>query len=560
MKKRLETGELCFYVVAACLGLAVFGGDYWVEGTGLSPLAFTAPKEWLVGLLAALVPLAVLFSKEKKVKFVWLDAAVAAAAGLVLLSWAVNGVSFSLAFPFLLQILVFLALYTAGAQLARNAGRARRIDTLLIFLAVAVATGALLESLNVISSLAPTRKPASFLGNRNSVAAFVGAVLPILAVRAFLKPSRVWLAALVVCEMVIFVCRSRTYWMALLVTATLGIALASWRSKERKDMDGRPVALALSLGLALLLSAALPWSGLDWKESSPLAATASRLLDYTSGTGKDRADQIRLSVAMWQDNPFLGMGPGTWRSEAPRYARKVPGVGFPQVSGLRSATSDWMRLLAEGGILSVLVWMTGILYLMEAAMKPSRKFEPESMGHVLALFVLCLAGFTDFPLLRMPTFALFAVLMGMLRRYGEPLKAVSFNLPLKAFAGTAAAALVVVSVLRMLASQEVFHRPGLETPPLAKRGITLPYESSLLVRQWLTSDRCPQLNGEVRNLLVDYPYEPPLLVFAGGCGLQAGYSEAAKMFYERALEISPGDERARAAMNFLDRSRSPASP
>ena len=63
------------------------------------------------------------------------------------------------------------------------------------------------------------------------------------------------------------------------------------------------------------------------------------------------------TIEIIKDNPLLGVGPGNWRKELPKYSLKDT-IGQKGDKFVQRPHSDFLWFFAEGGVLS------GILYLL----------------------------------------------------------------------------------------------------------------------------------------------------------------------------------------------------
>jgi hypothetical protein len=103
----------------------------------------------------------------------------------------------------------------------------------------------------------------------------------------------------------------------------------------------------IAVAAALLLP-----NTLEWKSDSPYLESVRGMVNYQQGSGKGRLVQYGNSLRMMTTNPILGVGPGNWSVEYPRYASRSD----PSMSNTDDGTtanpwpsSDWVAFAAERG-------------------------------------------------------------------------------------------------------------------------------------------------------------------------------------------------------------------
>ncbi|HET6764097.1 MAG TPA: O-antigen ligase family protein [Longimicrobiaceae bacterium] len=253
-----------------------------------------------------------------------------------------------------------LVVLWAARSLAR-AGWERALAWSAAAAAAAVAGTVLLESYGGVVLSLPGRVPGGALGHRNSAAHLLVLSLPVLmmlAVRAARAPAR-WLAAAVIAMAAasIVLSRSRGAWLAVIALGVLALLMALFRRRAGAPLLAPGLRAALA-GLAVGAAAAvvLP-NQLHWSESSPEAETLRHLTDYSSGSGQGRLVQYARTMRMVADHPWLGVGPGNWMVEYPRYA--APGDPSYRPRALvptnRLPQGDWTGLAAERGLPALLL-------------------------------------------------------------------------------------------------------------------------------------------------------------------------------------------------------------
>lgn len=224
------------------------------------------------------------------------------------------------------------------------------------------------------------RVPGGTLGNRNRLAHLVVFGTPTLFFVAFQVRSAVSFAGIAgLCAMnsaLILLSRSRAAWLALLVVVATGLIVLVIRIYVSEALCRRTRCRLAVLSLAILggalLALFLP-NRLEWVSPSPYRDSAATLLEYRTGTGAGRMIEYRNTLRMIVHHPWLGVGPGNWRIEYPRYATEEdPNVGDGIVPVRRYPQSEWIGGTAERGIPAMLMmwvffaaiacrWLRGIV-------------------------------------------------------------------------------------------------------------------------------------------------------------------------------------------------------
>jgi len=308
----------------------------------------------------------------------------------------------------------------------------------VVIAAAGIAAVALLEAFGVVSGLSgPGRAPGSTIGQRNSAAHTMLIVSPAawtMAARAPTRGERVLgaiAAALLVAGIV--VTRSRAAWLLLPAALVVWLLL----TKERRRVVVPIVALAAAIALAL--PTALAWTAPD-----PYLDTAARLFDASSGSGAGRLVQYRATLELIASHPLIGVGPGNWMVQYPT----VSPPGDPTFrTGLwlhtgRLANSDWVALLAEGGIVAALLVLGFLFFTLRA-------LERDAEGAAVLAATLGV-GALD-PVVQLPAAAAYAALLLALSMRKPAAREAPW--PLKGLLGAVLAAAIVLAGRRVLALQ-----------------------------------------------------------------------------------------------------------
>jgi O-antigen ligase len=264
---------------------------------------------------------------------------------------------------------------------ARTVAAAKIGRPLLIALAVGVVIGAVTALLqayglvsDAVSELASlSRAPGGTFGNRNFMAHLSAIGIPLLFYLALTAKGGIGRAVasigIAIVAAAIFLSRSRASWLALLacgfVIAALWILMGVRRRWPAERLAARAMIPAVAGGVAVALALVLP-NRLNWKSDSPYLDSVRGVVDYRTGSGRGRVMQYQNTARMALRHPLLGVGPGNWPVDYPRFA--VPNDPSLSPDDGRTSnpwpSSDWMAFLSERGLVSFLSLGFAILGLL----------------------------------------------------------------------------------------------------------------------------------------------------------------------------------------------------
>jgi hypothetical protein len=157
-------------------------------------------------------------------------------------------------------------------------------------------------------------------------------------------------------------------------------------------------------------------NALDWKSDTPYLDSVRGVVNYREGSGRGRLVQYRNSLDMALHHPLLGVGPGNWPVDYPRYAsRNDPSLD--QDDGMTSnpwPSSDWVAYVSERGVLATACLALALLGTLVAARQKGTAQDPvrQLEAIVLAatvLVTLVVSMFDAVLLLAAPTFFVWAI-------------------------------------------------------------------------------------------------------------------------------------------------------
>ena len=347
-----------------------------------------------------------------------------------------------------------------SARAVARAGLARPLLVALALAAVIGALTALLQAYGVRTEyVSLNRAPGGTFGNRNFMAHLCVIALPAVVLVATTAASRRryawWAFGVALVAGALILSRSRAAWLALIVGAVvlLPLALLALRRGRGTLRLGRLLALPMAAVVGGALALVLP-NTLDWNSDSPYMDTAKSVVNYKEGSGAGRLVQYGNSLRMSVRHPLLGVGPGNWSVEYPRFAaRNDPSLADDGMTSNPWPSSDWMTFISERGLASFVLLALAMLALLSDGLRavrnaPSPEERLSACALVGTLAILVVVGTFDAVLL-LPVPALAAwSLLGALSPPSRERKAITLTLPRRLLALVAVAVVGALAIVR----------------------------------------------------------------------------------------------------------------
>ena len=343
------------------------------------------------------------------------------------------------------------------ARALAAAGYERALITGLAVAVVAGAITALLQAYGLEPEyVSLSRAPGGTFGNRNFMAHLSAIGTPIILLCA-IEARRYWgfvvgTVGMALVSAALVLSRSRAAWLALIVGGALILLLgwrlrASWMDPVRRR---RVTVLAGTAAGAILAALVLP-NALEWKSDSPYLDSVRGVVNYKVGSGAGRLVQYRNSLTMAVEHPVLGVGPGNWAVEYPKFASKNdPSLNDEGMTSNPWPSSDWVAFLSERGFIAVLLYAMALFSLLVGAWIRARNAASahEVLGAVALAATVVIASivgaFDAVLLIAIPSLFLWTI-AGALSPAGKPRYTVPANVR-----GPVIGAAVVLAVLVVL--------------------------------------------------------------------------------------------------------------
>ena len=152
-------------------------------------------------------------------------------------------------------------------------------------------------------------------------------------------------------------------------------------------------------------------------EIDQIVKKISRIDDNRIIENDSRASLYVKTIDMIMDNPLLGVGPGNWRKELPKYGLKNT-IGQKGDKFVQRPHSDFLWFFSEGGIFSGILYILIFVFILKDSLFFYLNMKGEERHFFLILFSTILGyvviSLFDFPIER-PTHNLFlAILLGLI--------------------------------------------------------------------------------------------------------------------------------------------------
>jgi O-antigen ligase len=283
----------------------------------------------------------------------------------------------------------------------------------LVFLINIILPVPLLYGIYQFSALGISR-PYSFFGNPIFFAEILSALTPLLLYSLTQKGRLRYLSVfnLALTAPCLIICSSRGVFISLLISLFV-LAFYFLQSGIRPVFNRRFFA-------ALLLLLAVPFI-IPGFSGAVRSGTIRSISLFTSGAPeiKDRLLLTRASAEIFLDFPAFGAGPGAVRQQLQLKEAGILAKDNPyRFVNSSFSHNDYMQLLAETGIIGVLLYIAFIFTVAAAFEAASPKMNGSTLLFTSSCFCSLIFMFSEsffnFPLFSMPSSALIFTLAGMI--------------------------------------------------------------------------------------------------------------------------------------------------
>ncbi len=170
--------------------------------------------------------------------------------------------------------------------------------------------------------------------------------------------------------------------------------------------------MSLIFAIIIIISSVLYFSiksNYDLERNSA-GSTFASIFDKDYYTNKSRLEFWNASLKMFAENPVCGIGYGNWCGLFPKYAGRLFTDATVGMNAAVNPHNDYLEILAEGGIITFLVF-TGIIFTGVFQLYRKSKEDSTTLPFFLTAIVLCITMLFSFTKENVWAFTVFAVCM-----------------------------------------------------------------------------------------------------------------------------------------------------
>ena len=254
------------------------------------------------------------------------------------------------------------------------------------------------------------------MGNKNLLASIFFLSLPFLFY-VYQLSNKLW-KMLVLCVLVLILCsliliQSKAVILGLFFMST-SIILFAFKGNSK-------IILSFIFIIIIIISTLFitkPKIAFQFQhEIEQVIRTKNRFLEDRIVENDSRVSLYIKTIDMIKDNPLLGVGPGNWKKEFPKYGLKNT-LGQKGDKFVQRPHSDFLWFFAEGGILSGILYILLFVFTLRDALFFYLNMKDEKRYFFLILFSTILGylaiSLFDFPSERPTHNLFFAIILGIL--------------------------------------------------------------------------------------------------------------------------------------------------
>ena len=260
--------------------------------------------------------------------------------------------------------------------------------------------------------MSSVEKISATMGNKNLLASILFLSLPFLFY-VYQLGNKAW-KALVLFVLVLILCsllliQSKAVLLGLFFMS-VSIILFAFRSHSKIILSS--IVIIIIMTSTLFITS--PKIVLQFQqEIEQIIRTKNRFLENRLVENDSRVSLYIKTIDMIKDNPLLGVGPGNWKKELPKYGLKNT-IGQKGDKFAQRPHSDFLWFFAEGGVLSGILYILLFVFILRDALFFYLNMKDEKRYFFLILFSTMLGyiviSLFDFPNER-PTHNLFLAII-----------------------------------------------------------------------------------------------------------------------------------------------------
>lgn len=209
----------------------------------------------------------------------------------------------------------------------------------------------------------------------------------------------------------LFILRGRTGYLAMLVSTIFGLSYYLYH--YRKHLSYKKNILTILIVGFLLIFIVRTSSKYHFNPQRPdIIKTISSALDLKHTDNQDRLSFWRASVKMFKSNPIFGIGTAKWAGAYPIYNGKAYNDGNIYRNFNINPHNDYLELLSEKGITTLICYILFILFPLIALLKKS-KLKITFLFLTISMINILIASFFSFTQDRVAPMIIFYILIGI---------------------------------------------------------------------------------------------------------------------------------------------------
>ncbi|MFW5887345.1 MAG: O-antigen ligase family protein [Bacteriovoracia bacterium] len=266
----------------------------------------------------------------------------------------------------------------------------------------------------------------STIGNTNYVANFLACALPLLILGFFTDKGKVkstlfWISG-TLSAVVILWCQTRSVYFGLTLSLLIFLFIFTRIRKKGSVQFKRKKTLFLILSFIIAFAFFVYPPGLPEDIPSPFETAFLRTAEvidgeYAAGSPYKRELEWKTSLEMFKDKPLLGHGWGSFKLLSADYQMRITNseskfYGYYQKD--YESHSDWLQLLAEGGIVLFGIFALLVIWIAFNGIKKILKGDLFMTAVFCGWLVIIAHSFLEFPFHMQPSLAMFAIFSAIL--------------------------------------------------------------------------------------------------------------------------------------------------
>jgi tetratricopeptide (TPR) repeat protein len=248
------------------------------------------------------------------------------------------------------------------------------------------------------------------MANRNLFGSAQAFVLPFILLVLY-KASKTWkyLSAIAVAGIIIsvFVSQTRSAWLAaagIFIISLILVLLFSQSNRKKwllNSLISIPI-IALLIGLVIISDKENKFTESIKQRAHSLVEVSTKVSTTAEEGGNERLKMWLLTSRLIRDHTLLGVGPGNWKIEIPKY--DTAGLIWPNGKFVPTRPhNDYLQVTSETGIPGILLYLSMWVLISVIAFKIILRPRTEGQRIIVILMLSGIGGFAIDSIFSFPT-------------------------------------------------------------------------------------------------------------------------------------------------------------